>query len=404
MQLIVRALSVLGLCLFLLGAMHAEDGGIIGEDGSILGADFLGENAVTNNEQPISLGEQSADKQQLQVKFLAYSQSDSGGIEEIDEDASIFESVIIYSNKITERDTLSLRLLTDIVSSASIKREHNAQFRSLQSGASGTVYLNLNAGWQHQHDNWKYKVNLGGGSEYAYTSTNFGIGAVGELNGKNTTLSVNLQSFADTVRMIRFNGVEEADEGRDSFTFEIGLTQILTPKSLLNVTAHHSSQSGFLATQFNSVFVGGIEDYEILPDSRDRDSLTLRYKQALGQDMAYELGLRYYTDDWGIDGQTLDGRFFQYAFDRSVLLEYQYRYYVQNEADYYQESFSSAQAYQTSDPDLGDFTGHMFGIKSTFKDRVIMGKKGEWDVGVNYYTKDNGLDMIWIVSGFKISF
>jgi len=37
------------------------------------------------------------------------------------------------------------------------------------------------------------------------------------------------------------------------------------------------------------------------------------------------------------------------------LMEYNYRFYVQCEADYYKESFTSAQRYQTSDPDLGDF-------------------------------------------------
>lgn len=398
MQLILRCCLVLMCC----STVCAEDQPLLEDDGSILGADLLEGEAP--KEAGTGLSYDHEKRQQLQVKLLAYNQSDNGGIEQVDEDASIFETVIVYSNKVSERDTLSVRLLNDVVSSASIKREHNAQYRSLQGGASGTVYTNANIGWQHQVENWKLKLNGGIGKEYAYESINLGIGAIGEFNEKNTTVSINLQSFTDTVRMIRFNGVEEADEDRDSLTLEIGVTQLLTPRSLMSLTLHHSMQDGFLATQFNSVFVGGIEDYEILPDTRDRTSLTLRYKQALNQRMAWEAGLRYYTDDWGIDGETVDLKYFQYLGDRSVLMEYNYRFYVQSEADYYQEEFSSPQKYQTSDPDLGDFTGHMFGVKSTFKQRRIFGQTGEWDVGLNYYTRDNGLDMMWLTTGFKINF
>ena len=376
----------------------AED--LIQDDGSILGSDLL--EGADNVGKATALEQEP--KNNLQVKFLAYNQSDSGGIEEIDEDASIFETVILYSRKIDEKNTFTARLLADVVSSASIKREHNASYRSLQSGASGTAYLNANLGWQHKIDNWTYKINGGFGSEYAYESMNIGLGALGELNDKNTNVSINLQHFSDTVRMIRFNGIEDADEDRDSNTVEIGLTQILTPRSLFNLVLHHSEQEGFLATQFNSVFVSGTEDYEILPDSRSRTSITGRYKHAVGNDAAWEAGLRFYTDDWGIDAETVDLRYFDYILDRSVLMEYQLRFYQQNEADYYQEAFTTAQEYQTSDPDLGDFTGTMFGIKATFKDRHIFGQEGDWDVGVNVYNRDNGLDMFWLTTGFKISF
>lgn len=40
---------------------------------------------------------------------------------------------------------------------------------------------------------------------------------------------------------------------------------------------------GYLATQFNSVWINGVEDYEVLPDDRDRVSATLRFKQAIGE-------------------------------------------------------------------------------------------------------------------------
>lgn len=405
MQLIRCALFLLVLIASIATTVAAEEGGAdSGVDNSILGAEFLESNDNSDDKLEVNTPIHKEKKQTLELKLLAYNQKDGGGIEEIDEDASIFETVIIYTNKVTEVDTLSFRLLGDVVSSASIKREHNASYRSLQSGASGTVYVNLNTAWQHERNNWRYTLNSGFGKEYAYQSINVGAGAVGEFNQKNTTFGVNLQIFADSVGMIRFNGIDEDDEGRDSVNLELNLTQILTPRSLLHFTLFHSSQSGFLATQFNSVFVNGIEDYEVLPDSRQRTSVTGRYKQAINNNMAYEIGLRYYTDDWGIDGKTLDTRFFQYVAERTVLLEYQYRYYTQDAADYYQERFTAAQAYQTSDPDLGDFSGHMFGLKSTFKERVIMGQTGEWDIGAYYYTRDNGIDMMWLTSGFKISF
>jgi hypothetical protein len=341
---------------------------------------------------------------EVNVKTSFYHQTDGGGIEEVDEDASVFETIVFYKKELSDTDSIGVRLLADIFTAASVERAHNPEYRALQSGASGDKVVGGTLSWQHQFEDWAFDSNASFSKEYSYSSAGLGFGATVPVNDGNTTIGAHFQAYLDTVGMIRFNGVEESDEDRNTYTGNIDVTQIISPTSLVNVTYSHTEQDGFLATQFNSVFINGVEDFEVLPDARSRDSITVRYKQAFGKDASWEVGLREYIDDWGINAQTLDLRWSQYMNNRSWLLEPTYRLHTQGEADDYQESFTAKEEFQTSDPDLGDFLGHMVGAKATFFDRHFLWIDGDWDAGIYYYTRDNGLDMIWASFGYRMEF
>ena len=344
-----------------------------------------------------------AGEDELTVKSSFYNQQDGGGNENIDEDASVFETIIFVNKNIDENNDVSVRLLADLFSAASVKREHNPDFRAAQSGASGDFVVGGTLGWKHGFESWDWSSNASISKEYAYLSLGAGTSGSLRFNDNNTTLGLSLQLYKDTLDMIRYNGANEKDEDRNTYTANLSLTQILTPRSLVDLTLSHTEQDGMLATQYSSVFINGDETYEILPDARSRSSVTLRYKHAVGDRDAWEAGVRQYTDDWGINATTLDLRYFKYA-SQTLLFEPTYRLHTQNEADYYKPSFTAAEKYQTSDPDLGDFLGHMVGLKTTFIDREFIWLEGDWDVGGYFYTRDNGLDMIWLTFGYHTKF
>ncbi len=346
----------------------------------------------------------SAQDSEVAVKTTVYQQFDNGGIEEIDEDVSVFEALILVKKEIDDKNSANLRLLIDVVSAASIERNHNADYRALQSGASGSVYGNLSGGWTHSYDAVDLTATAGFGREYAYQSFNLGLNASTSFNENNTTLGFSLMTYFDTLDMIRFNGTEGPEEDRDSVNASINLTQLLSPRSLINLDLSHINQDGQLATQFNSVWINGVEDYEILPDARSRTAFTVRYKHAVGIRDAIEVGFRHYSDDWGIDAETVDTHYFKYVKQDSILLDMSYRLYSQGEADYYQPRFTEAHQYQTSDPDLGDFVGHMFGLNAVYLDSTFLGITGNWDTGVFFQTRDNGLDSFWLTAGFNHPF
>lgn len=342
---------------------------------------------------------------ELSVKTAAYQQNDSGGIEQVDEDATVFEAIIFSSTPITEKGDLNVRLIADLVSAASIEREHNAQYRALQSGASGNYRFGGTVGWSQREESFDWRVGAGGAVEYAYTSLSGNAGVTWHLNERNTGLGLDIQVYQDTVELIRYNGEDQGEADRDTYTVDLTWTQVLTPYSHLALVLSQTEQDGFLATSYNSVFVDGVEASEELPDSRSRTSITARYKLAVREHDAVEVGGRWYADDWGIGAGTLDMRYGLALDGGRLLLEPRYRLHVQDEADYYQEEWSGTlPEYRTSDPDLGDFTGHMFGLKATFIDRRLFGLDADWDLSANYYTRDNGLDMIWLAFGMSLEY
>jgi hypothetical protein len=341
----------------------------------------------------------------LTFKLSYYNQQDHGGIEELDEDATVYEGVILAKKQLTDTGTLNVRLLGDVVSAASIERAQNDDFRAQQSGASGNYRIGLGIGWSERGDRFDWRIGINGAAEYAYQSTGGNVGATYHLPGRNTAISADAQVYFDSVKLIRFNGDDEGAESRDTYTFDLGVEQVLTPHDILSFSLSHTEQSGFLATSYNSVFTPTGEASEELPTSRSRTAATLRWRHSLDEMSACEVGGRYYTDDWGINAYTLDLRYSRYFNDRHLLLEPTYRLHVQSEADYYRENWDNPlPGYRTSDPDLGNFTAHMLGMKVGFLDRSLFGWVGDWDVSVYGYQRDNGLNAFWLILGHRMDF
>lgn len=348
------------------------------------------------------------EEDRFEIKQGVYQQSDSGGQELVDEDETIFETIILVSKKIDDKNTVNFRFLADIISSASIERDHNQNYRALQSGASGNTNFAGTIGWTHKFDGFDLGLNGSFGKEYAYDSMGYGINATVPLNNNNTILTGRLQFYNDTVRMIRFDGREDADKDRDTFTVEFGVIQTLTPEDILHISFNHTEQDGFLATSYNSVFLNNVlstETEEVSPKDRSRNALTTRYKHSLDKMSSYEMGYRLYDDDWGINSHTLDFRYFQYNKDKSLLHEPHYQFYLQSEADFYEETFTGFTGVErTSDPDLGDFTAHALGYKVTVFKPKWFGYEGDWDFDFTYVSRSNDLNSMWFVTGYKTDF
>lgn len=339
----------------------------------------------------------------VSVKAAGIVQVDDGGNTRIDEDATIIEGIIVLDAKLTDADRLNVKVMADVVTAASMRREHNRRFRALQSEATGTVRIGGTLGYSHSFGDVDLSVRASVAHEYAYFSVGAGAALSVRLLDDNTTLSVNVDGFYDTVAMIRFNGDDEADTPRISMSAGLRWTQILTPEALLTLHAGYTRQDGFLAGQFNSVFVAGIETYEALPQVRDRASVTARFKHAVGDLDAVEVGARGYVDSWDVQALTADLRYFLH-FSPEHQLELGYRFHLQGAAAYYASEFGKSAEFMTSDPDLGDFTGHMASLRFRWLTPNTPGRGGDWDVGLSYYFRDNGLHMAWLTLGYTFDF
>jgi hypothetical protein len=341
----------------------------------------------------------------LALKNALYMQSDRGGNPHVDENAMIVESLVVLRKEVAKEHVVTGRFKGAIISSASY--DLAKQRGVLVSGATTRIHNpgsgEVGLGYVFRPNDFSIGINGTLGFEHAYRARGLGVDVTKSLFDDNTTLSLFAKGYYDTVRMIRFDGSHDDDQLRRTIWTELGWTQILTPISLFNLTLTHVEQWGFLATSFNSVFVGPTQTFEVLPRTRSRNSGTLRYKQALDDDNAIELGYRYYRDDWDIHAHTLSTAAFLYLKNHTLLLEPLYRYHYQSESKYFaRDRFDAAQPYMTSDSDLGTFSGHMFALNIVFIDVYFLWLYADYDIAINYYHRTDGIDMVWMTMGFDL--
>ncbi|MDX1734083.1 MAG: DUF3570 domain-containing protein [Halioglobus sp.] len=85
-------------------------------------------------------------------------------------------------------------------------------------------------------------------------------------------------------------------------------------------------------------------------------------------------------------------------------IEPSYRYYHQDESRYYAPAFDEAQAFQTSDSDLGDFSGQKVGLRVVLPDRPWPRRNSDFDFGLHYYHRDDDIDMFWLMFGISFPY
>jgi hypothetical protein len=340
------------------------------------------------------------------LHFGIYDQTDgddnAGGNPFIDEEETVYEAIIVVDKQVSERDRMKVRFLGDLVSSASITRETNPMFQALQSNPSGNERGELTVGWTRDFRDYSLGGHGSIGGELSnYVSLGWGLNLGVPLPNANTRLRLDYLGGLDLFEIKLFNGLEPGRDERLTSTLEGGLTHVLTPRTVVDLAANLTHQTGFLATTWHSVFVNGIEISENVPDTRWRRSITSRIKYSLGEDNAVELGYRFYDDSWDIRSHTYELTFSQYLFDRRLLLEPNYRYYDQRGASFYDTSFLRPLEFMSSDPDLGGFDGRSAGLKATFIEPGWWpGRKADISLSFDYYTRSDGIDLWWAIFGY----
>ena len=231
--------------------------------------------------EPDPLPRREQEDDSLSVGFGYYRQddgpNDEGGNSNIDEDETVYEAIIILDKTLNDRDRLNVNFIGDIISSASQTRLHNPQFGALQSNPSGNKRFALGAGWQRQLTESTFGFNGSFGAERSnYYSGGYGGNFAKSFREAHTNLSFSFQGYTDYFQIKLFNGIEPGYDYRQTLSAEIGLTQILSRRTIANLSFHHTHQFGFLATTFNSVFINGVEFSEEAPSKRRRNAITAR--------------------------------------------------------------------------------------------------------------------------------
>ena len=334
------------------------------------------------------------------IAFRQQEENLAAGNPNVREDATIYEGVFLLQKRTGEHTAFITKFTGDVVTAASYDDATSKAETVSEATGNNPGRLNLQLGGKYQSDNrLTLSAHASYGREYAYTSTGYGFSITQELAEQATQISASVQIYDDVVRLIHFDESTSPDAARDTQTLNIGITQTLTPSSLVNLGWSHTNQNGYLATSFNTVNINSNLARETTPNTRTRDAFSARYKYGFERD-SIQLGYSYYEDDWDIRSNLWEARYFLNL--PNIQLEPSYRYYDQNAAEFYALEFESAQTYQTSDPELGDFDGHSLGLLLGFyADSWLTDNKARYTVGINYYQRSDNIDFYWLTVGWR---
>ncbi|MGB0377049.1 MAG: DUF3570 domain-containing protein [Flavobacteriaceae bacterium] len=221
---------------------------------------------------------------------------------------------------------------------------------------------------------------------------------------------------------------------RNSFSFSAYFSQILSPKWQMAFFADYVVQEGVLANPLQRVYFEDRQDYYIgiasqiptytdpsnrgvfhladdierLPNRRVKTPWGIRLNGYLNDLMVLRTYYRYYSDDWGIQGHTMQAEL-PLKISSQWKLTPSFRWYNQSAARYfrpYNRHLSSSNFY-TSDYDLSAFDAQQWGLGVTYYDLFTQLQFAGF--GIKYvdlrgqvYNRSDGLSAFVVSGGIKI--
>ena len=230
------------------------------------------------------------------------------------------------------------------------------------------------------------KAAYHGNRENDYASDAVQFGTVLDFNDANTTLGLQASLLLDKVSAVTRNLSEPLNTGG----FDLTLTQVLTPLTVAEFGYGFARAEGYQTNPYAYLEIGNDKDHPVRanqPSLKIRHVASARLKQGLLPGLAAEAGYRYYGDDWGVQGHTIDVNLSQ-AMGRLVL-EPNVRWYVQPQgATFFQNFYTTPQTYMTRDLKLAPHQTTLLGATLRGKFNENFGA----ELSYSRYTRQDSLD------------
>ncbi len=254
------------------------------------------------------------------------------------------------------------------------------------SGGSGSGYDEIRheiiAGLSHRIGSTSLAAGYFYGNEDDFLSNAFSVALTQELFRKNVTLTLLYGKTFDQIFKLDPPN-DDFPKDKDTDTYTIAATQILTPTLLVSGGYSLSHVTGFQSLPLRKLIVppaiGGELVEEQHPDLRDRHTLFLRARQYATSRTATDVNVSYYFDDWGVEAFMVEPRVERYLTD-SATIRFRYRWYAQSAADFYQPTYQVKQEFMTADARLRSFDTHTVGVGL----RLLGDTIEDWSVFMTY--------------------
>jgi len=278
----------------------------------------------------------------------------------------------------------------------------------------------LSGSWnQALGDAMRYGIGFSSSDEYDYLHLGLNGRLERDFNNRNTTVFVGAAFGQDKVKPVGGTPVglapmfgeddeneEDDDEDRnvdltkDVVDVLFGVTQVLSRRSLLELSFSYCQSDGYLTDPYKILSVvdpltgapvPGLEDevpylylYEKRPDSRAKQSLFAEWRHAFDRD-SMAINFRLMDDDWGVQSQTVDARY-RWNINDDSYLEPHLRYYTQSAADFYRTVLFQGDPqpdFASADHRLADMGAYTAGFKYGRRTQ-----RGEFSIRLEYYRQE----------------
>jgi hypothetical protein len=256
-------------------------------------------------------------------------------------------------------DTVSVRLnyYVDNITSASIDVVTNAsEYEEFRAETS--------AGVDYLYEDTLMNIGYTKSDENDYNATTYNFGVTQEVFGGLTTVSMGYAHGEDTIGKSTDTTFEE-DIKRDQYT--LGVSQVLTKHFILSGSYEAISDEGFLNNPYRSARIGNAAVPEVYPETHRSHAFSLTGKHYLSTEGSVLGSYRYFWDTWGITAHNLELGYSQYLGGQAWIFDAHLRYYTQSKAEFYEDSFATAQLYMARDKELSTFNSYGVGASIAYK-------------------------------------
>jgi hypothetical protein len=228
--------------------------------------------------------------------------------------------------------------------------------------------------------------------EETFRSWNLGFGMRRSFADDNTVIAISGNQIVDWFDHFAVGGLRLGRVFRSTSNGNLDLTQLLSPTTYAVLEYGVTVQTGTLGNTWNAVPVNdGTRGDERMPSLRHRHAFSGRLVQGLPWQAALHGSYRFYVDNWGLVGNTIEGAYLQ-RLTSFLYLRGTYRFHHQSGVDFFTTLADPAQPLRTADSDLQRLDAQTFGILAASDLRFSRHARAlHLDVGYERYFRSNDL-------------
>jgi hypothetical protein len=199
------------------------------------------------------------------------------------------------------------------------------------------------------------------------------------------------------------------DRDSHAFNVQFGVNQVLDRTNTVEGSVYFGRESGYLSNHYLSIVRDdGTGQHTLAEDSRpalrQSGGVSVRWIKSWRNDLKTNLWYRFYKDDWGITGHTIEGKAY-WDLNEQWRVNPVLRLTQQDGANFYRgygdavNTFAST-GFGSNDARLGPISA----VTGQLNLEYHASKEWTLNAGLSRYRQDTGLSATWLTAGFVFKY